>query len=101
MATSGGETMSPAVARPIKIRVMSVDDRPMLRQGINGVIASQPDMSFAAQASSGREAIRLYRETRPDVVLMDLQLPDISGIDALLAIRSESPEARVVMLAAF
>jgi DNA-binding NarL/FixJ family response regulator len=86
---------------PRAIRVLSVDDHPLLREGIAAVIDSQGDMTMVAQASTGREAIRLFREHRPDVTLMDLRLPDISGIDALIAIVGEFPEARVVMLTTF
>ena len=83
------------------IRVFSVDDHPLLREGIAAIINSQPDMQLVAQASTGREAIQQFREHRPDVTLMDLRLPDISGIDAMIAIRSEFPEARIVMLTTF
>jgi DNA-binding NarL/FixJ family response regulator len=85
----------------VKIRVFSVDDHPLLREGIAAIINSQPDMLMVAQASTGREAIQQFREHRPDVTLMDLRLPDISGIDALIAIRSEFPDARIVMLTTF
>ena len=81
--------------------MFSVDDHPLLREGIAAVINSQPDMVMVAQAATGREAMRLFREHRPDVTLMDLRLPDISGIDATIAIRSEFPEARIVMLTTF
>jgi DNA-binding NarL/FixJ family response regulator len=84
-----------------KIQVMSVDDHPLLRQGIAAVISDETDMTIVAQASGGREAIQLYRAHRPDVTLMDLRLPDISGIDAMMAIRNEFPDARVVMLTTF
>jgi DNA-binding NarL/FixJ family response regulator len=84
-----------------KIRVFSVDDHPLLREGIAAMINSQSDMIMVAQASTGREAIRLFREHRPDVTLMDLRLPDLSGIDALSAILGEFPEARIVMLTTF
>ena len=84
-----------------QIRVLSVDDHPLLRQGITAIIDSQPDMLMVAQASTGREAIQQFREHRPDVTLMDLRLPDISGIDAMIAIRSEFPESRIVMLTTF
>jgi DNA-binding NarL/FixJ family response regulator len=84
-----------------QIRVLSVDDHPLLRQGIAAIINSQPDMLMVAQAATGREAIQQFREHRPDVTLMDLRLPDISGIDAMIAIRSEFPESRIVMLTTF
>jgi DNA-binding NarL/FixJ family response regulator len=84
-----------------QIRVFSVDDHALLRQGIEALIECQPDMVLAAQASTGSEAIQRYRETLPDVTLMDLRLPDISGIDALIAIRAEFPDARILMLTTF
>ena len=86
---------------PRKIRVLSVDDHPLLREGIAAIIDSQPDMLMAAQAATGREAIQQFREHRPDVTLMDLRLPDISGIDAMIAIRAEFADARIVMLTTF
>jgi DNA-binding NarL/FixJ family response regulator len=84
-----------------RIKVLSVDDHPILREGIAMIINNQPDMSLAAAASSGREGIQKFREHKPDVTLMDLRLPDISGIDSLIAIRSEFPDARVIMLTTF
>jgi DNA-binding NarL/FixJ family response regulator len=84
-----------------RIRVLSVDDHPLLRDGIAAIINNQPDMSLVSQASSGTEAIQQYREHQPDVTLMDLRLPDLSGIDAMIAIRAQFPEARIIMLTTF
>lgn len=89
------------MSEPAKIRVFSVDDHPLLREGIAAVVNNEPDMVMVAQASNGREAIQQFRDQQPDVTLMDLRLPDISGIDAMIAIRQESPDARVVMLTTF
>src|SRR4051794_17305573 len=84
-----------------KIRVFSVDDHPLLREGITAIIDNQPDMSVVAQAATGSEAIQMFRQHQPDVTLMDLRLPDVSGIDAVIAIRAEFPEARIIMLTTF
>ena len=84
-----------------KIRVFSVDDHPLLREGIGALVNNQSDMMLIAEASTGAEAIQLFKEHTPDVTLMDLRLPDMSGIDILIAIRSEFPEARVIMLTTF
>jgi DNA-binding NarL/FixJ family response regulator len=84
-----------------RIRVLGVDDHPLLNEGIAAIIMSQPDMQLVAQASSGRDAIEKFREHRPDVTLMDLRLPDMTGIDAMIAIRTEFPEARIIMLTTF
>jgi DNA-binding NarL/FixJ family response regulator len=83
------------------IRVLTVDDHPLLSEGIATIINSQPDMALVSQASNGAEAIQQYREHRPDITLMDLRLPDLSGIDAMIAIRTEFPAARIVMLTTF
>jgi len=84
-----------------QIRVLSVDDHPLLNEGIAAIIKNQPDMQLVAQATSGNDAIEKFRQHRPDVALMDLRLPDMSGIDAMIAIRTEFPEARIVMLTTF
>jgi DNA-binding NarL/FixJ family response regulator len=90
--------VSPA---PAPITVFSVDDHPLLREGIAALINDQTDMRLVGGASTGREAIQRFREYRPDVTLMDLRLPDMSGIDAMIAIRAEFPDARIVMLTTF
>jgi DNA-binding NarL/FixJ family response regulator len=84
-----------------RIRVFTVDDHALLREGVAAIITNQPDMVLVAQAANGREAIRLFSQHRPDVTLMDLRLPDMSGIDAMIAIRSEAPDARVIILTTF
>ena len=83
------------------IRILSVDDHPLVRQGIVGLVAVQPDMGVVAEASNGREAIQQFRTHRPDITLMDLQMPEMSGLDALIAIRGEFPEARIIVLTTY
>ncbi len=86
---------------PSQIRVLSVDDHPLLRQGIGAIINNESDMLLVAEAASGGEGIQKFREHQPDVTLMDLRLPDMSGIDTMIAIRTEFPDARVIMLTTF
>ena len=83
------------------IRVLTVDDHQLLREGIAAVIESQEDMTLVAQASNGREAVECFRRLRPDVTLMDLRMPDMSGIEAITAIRSEFRDARIVVLTTY
>src|SRR6266446_4364655 len=83
------------------IRILTVDDHPLLRQGIAGLVADQSDMSLVAEASDGREAIQQFRAHRPDVALMDIQMPDMNGLDAIIAIRNEFPEARIIVLTTY
>ena len=88
-------------ADPSPIRVLSVDDHPLLRQGIAGLVAVQSDMSLVAEATNGREAIQQFRVHHPDVTLMDLQMPQLNGFDAIIAIRGEFPEARIIVLTTY
>jgi DNA-binding NarL/FixJ family response regulator len=83
------------------IRILAVDDHPLFRDGIAALLATQPDMSLVAQASNGREAIQQFRAHRPDITLMDLQMPDMNGVDAMIAIRGEFPEARIIILTTY
>jgi len=84
-----------------RIRIFSVDDHALLREGIAAIITNEPDMMLIAQAATGRDAVRLFAEHRPDVTLLDLRLPDMSGIDVIIAIRAEAPDARIIMLTTF
>jgi len=83
------------------IRVLTVDDHQLLREGIAAVLEGQPDMVLIGQASNGREAIESFRQHRPDVTLMDLRMPDMSGIEAITAIRAEFPNARIIVLTTY
>ena len=84
-----------------QIRILAVDDHPILRQGIAGLIADESDMTLVAEAANGREAIQQFRAHRPDVTLMDLQMPEMNGLDAMIAIRGEFPEARIIVLTTY
>ena len=83
------------------VRIMAVDDHAIFRQGIVGLLADQPDMELVAEASNGLEAIRQFRAHKPDVTLMDLQMPEMSGLDAVIAIRGEFPDARIIVLTTY
>jgi DNA-binding NarL/FixJ family response regulator len=86
---------------PSLIRILAVDDHPMLREGIAALVASQSDMKLVGEASSGREALEQFRKHRPDLTLMDLQMPGMDGIEAMVAICSEFPEARIIVLTTY
>jgi len=94
----GGKVVSD-VASPMRILV--VDDHPVFREGVSALVSGQSDMSIVAQASNGREAIQQFRTHQPDITLMDLQLPEMNGLDALSAIRGEFPEARIIVLTTY
>jgi two-component system, NarL family, response regulator len=83
------------------IRILTVDDHQLLREGIAAVLESQEDMTLVAQASNGREAVESFRRQRPDITLMDLRMPDMSGIEAITQIRDEFPEARIIVLTTY
>src|SRR5271163_1330297 len=86
---------------PSPIRIMAVDDHPLLRQGIVGLVADQSDMKMVAEASNGREAIQQFRMHRPDVTLMDVQMPEMNGVDAIISICGEFSEARIIVLTTY
>jgi DNA-binding NarL/FixJ family response regulator len=86
---------------PSPIQILSVDDHPLIRQGVAGLVATQADMNLIAQAANGREAIQQFRRHRPDITLMDLQMPEMNGLDAIIAIRTEFPEARIIVLTTY
>jgi DNA-binding NarL/FixJ family response regulator len=86
---------------PKSIRILAVDDHALLREGIAALVADQPDMKIVAEASNGREAIEQFRAHNPDITLMDLQMPEMNGIDAMIAVRSEFPDARFIVLTTY
>ena len=83
------------------IRILTVDDHPLIREGIARLVENESDMKVVGEAEDGREAIRQYREQRPDIVLMDLQMAEMNGLDAIIAIRGEFPDARVIVLTTY
>jgi DNA-binding NarL/FixJ family response regulator len=84
-----------------RIRILAVDDHPILRQGIAGLIADESDMTLVAEAANGREAIQQFRTHQPDITLMDLHMPEMNGLDAMIAIRGEFPDARIIVLTTY
>src|SRR5246127_463208 len=83
------------------IRILAVDDHPLFRSGIAALLATQPDISLVAEASNGREAIEKFRKHRPDITLMDLQMPEMNGVDAMISICGEFPGARIIVLTTY
>src|ERR687889_625669 len=83
------------------IRILTVDDHPLLREGIAALLANETDMVIVAEAGNGREAVEQFRAHRPDVTLMDLQMPDMNGTDAIIAIRKDYPDARIIVLTTY
>ena len=83
------------------IRILVVDDHPMFREALAMVLATQPDMTLVAEASNGREAIQQFREHRPDITLMDLQMPVMNGLEAMVGIRNEFPDAKIIILTTY
>lgn len=106
---AGWRTIAPKFCRPALvmtndtrlIRILAVDDHPLLRSGIAALIETQSDMQMVGEAANGNEAIQLHRQLNPDVTLMDLQMPDMSGLDAIISIRTEKPSARIIVLTTY
>jgi DNA-binding NarL/FixJ family response regulator len=87
--------------KPGQVRILAVDDHALVRQGIAVLVSTQPDMTLVGEASNGREAIQQFRTHHPDITLMDLQMPEMNGIDAIIAIRGEFPEAKIIVLTTY
>lgn len=83
------------------IRILVADDHPLLREGLSAMIAGQPDMALVAEAENGEQAVKAFREHRPDITLMDVRMPTMGGIDAIAAIRAEFPQARIIVLTTY
>jgi DNA-binding NarL/FixJ family response regulator len=90
-----------ATAESRLIRILAVDDHPLVREGISGLVAGQSDMQLVGEATNGREAIQQFRKHRPDVTLMDVQMPEMNGVDAIVSICSEFPDARIIVLTTY
>ncbi len=84
-----------------QIRILAVDDHVLVREGIAVLLSNEPDMALVAEASNGREAIQQFRAHRPDITLMDLQMPEMNGLDAIISIRGEFPEAKIIVLTTY
>jgi DNA-binding NarL/FixJ family response regulator len=87
--------------RSAQIRILAVDDHALVRQGIAVLIGTQPDLALVAEASNGREAVQQFRAHRPDITLMDLQMPEMNGLDAIIAIRGQFPDAKIIVLTTY
>ena len=87
--------------RSAQIRILAVDDHVLVREGIAVLLSTEPDMALVAEASNGREAIQQFRARRPDITLMDLQMPEMNGLDAIISIRGEFPEAKIIVLTTY
>jgi len=87
--------------RSAQIRILAVDDHVLVREGIAVLFNTEPDMALVAEASNGREAVQQFRAHRPDITLMDLQMPEMNGLDAIIAIRAEFPDAKIIVLTTY